>query len=61
MRTTMHSNGKREIMMLSRTDLEILIYMTSDVWTTPDLKRFKKEILKRAGASGTGKKKSDQI
>ena len=57
----MHSNGKREIVMLSRTDLEILIYMTSDAWITPELKRFKKEILKRAGITGTGTKKPDQI
>lgn len=61
MKTTMHSNGKKEIVMLSRTDLEILIYMTSDAWITPELKRFKKDILERAGITGTGKKKPDQI
>ena len=55
MKTSMHSQGNREIIMLSRTDLEILIYMTSDVWITPDVKRFKKEILERAGISQTKK------
>jgi hypothetical protein len=34
-----------ELVFLSREDLEILIYMTSDVWITPELKRFKNGIL----------------
>ena len=56
MKTSRHSHGTREIVMLSRTDLEILIYMTSDVWITPEIKRFKKEILARAGVSNPEKK-----
>jgi len=59
MRTKMNSKGKREIVFLSRTDLDILIYMTSDVWITPELKRFKNEILEKAGVSNTGKKSTN--
>lgn len=45
MRTTVNKCGREEIMFLSETDKEILIYMTSDVWITPELKRFKSQIL----------------
>jgi len=48
MRTRLDSTGKRKIVFLSQTDLEVLIYMFSDAWITPELKRFKKEILDRA-------------
>ena len=38
------SNGIR---LLSRTDLEILIYMTGDIWITPEVKRFKNGIMEK--------------
>ena len=45
----MRSNDKRdggtELVPLSQEDLEILIYMMSDIWITPELRRFKNEIL----------------
>jgi len=48
MRTIQDKTGKRKIEFLSQEDLEILIYMNSDVWITPELKRFKHEILEKA-------------
>ncbi|MCK5135175.1 MAG: hypothetical protein KAR19_05250 [Bacteroidales bacterium] len=47
MRTTVNKSGKEEIIFLSQTDKDILIYMSSDVWITPELKKFKNEILER--------------
>ena len=49
--TTMSSTGEKRMIFLARTDMDILIYMTSDVWITPEIKRLKKEILKRAGTA----------
>ena len=45
MKTRINSKGKKEIIFLSKDDLDMLIYMTSDVWITPEIKRFKNEIL----------------
>jgi len=45
MKTRINSQGKKEIILLSQNDLDILIYMTSDVWITPEIKKFKNEIL----------------
>ena len=45
MKTRINSQGKKEIIFLSRNDLDMLIYMTNDVWITPEIKRFKNEIL----------------
>jgi hypothetical protein len=47
MRTIPNKQGRQEIAFLSRTDLELLIYTTSDIWITPELKRFKREILEK--------------
>lgn len=47
MRTTINASGREEIVFLSQTDKEILIYLNTDVWITPELKRFKKGILER--------------
>lgn len=33
--------------MLSKEDMEILIYMNSDIWITPDVRRFKEDIMRR--------------
>ncbi|MCK4747121.1 MAG: hypothetical protein KAT15_08805 [Bacteroidales bacterium] len=49
MRTLSDGTGKRKIVFLTQADKEVLIYMTSDVWITPEVKRFKREILERAG------------
>lgn len=48
MKTLQNVTGKRDLVFLSRDDLDFLIYMTSDVWITPEIKRFKNEILERA-------------
>jgi len=45
MRSKSERDGKTELVLLSQEDLEILIYMMSDIWITPDLRRFKNEIL----------------
>jgi len=50
MKTPQDESGKRKIVFLSQDDLEILIYMSSDVWITPELKRFKKDLLEKAQA-----------
>lgn len=48
MRTLQDKTGQTKIEFLSREDLDFLIYMSSDVWITPELKRFKNEILEKA-------------
>ena len=40
-------SGERKIVFLSQADKEILIYMNTDVWITPELKRFKNDLLER--------------
>ena len=45
MKIRINAFGEKEIIFLSKDDLDMLIYMTSDVWITPEIKRFKKEIL----------------
>jgi hypothetical protein len=46
-----HGNSKHipggDLVLLSEEDLEVLIYMTSDVWITPEVIRFKNMILGR--------------
>jgi hypothetical protein len=49
MRTLLDKRGKRKIVFLSRTDKDFLIYMSSDVWITPELKKFKNDLLERVG------------
>ena len=51
MKVRINSQGKKEIVFLSRNDLEMLIYMTSDVWITPEIKRFKNEIIQGLNSS----------
>ncbi len=48
MRALIDEHGNRKIVFLTQADKEILIYMSSDVWITPELKRFKNDLLKRA-------------
>ena len=47
MKMLFEKGDKKDLVFLSQEDLEILIYMTGDVWITPELKRFKNEILDR--------------
>ena len=47
MRALQDKNGLKKIVFLSRQDKDYLIYMTSDAWVTPELKRFKNDILER--------------
>ncbi len=48
MRSLQDETGNRKIVFLSQEDKEFLIYMYSDVWITPELKRFKNDLLERA-------------
>jgi len=47
MRTLQDETGEIKIVFLSQEDKEFLIYMCSDVWITPELKRFKNDLLER--------------
>ena len=49
MKVMQDENGNREIVFLSQNDKDFLIYMNTDIWITPELKRFKNELLERAG------------
>jgi len=49
MRPLQDKSGTRKIVFLSQTDKDILIYMSSDIWITPEVKRFKNDLLERAG------------
>lgn len=50
MRTLRDETGERKIVFLSQEDKEFLIYMSSDIWITPEIKRFKNSLLERAQA-----------
>jgi len=54
MRNFKDETGHKEFIFLSQEDKELLIYTMSDVWITPELKRFKREILDRAGTGPLG-------
>ena len=49
MRPLLDENGNRRLVFLTQTDKDILIYMNTDAWITPEVKRFKNELLVRAG------------
>jgi len=49
MRNLLDETGKRKMVFLSQTDKDYLIYLSSDVWITPELKRFKNDLLERVG------------
>lgn len=48
MRPLQDETGKRRLAFLSQADKEFLIYMTSDIWITPEIKQFKNDLLERA-------------
>lgn len=50
MRTLQDESGKIEIVFLSQDDKDFLIYMSSDVWITPEVKRFKNDLLEKVWA-----------
>ena len=58
MRTSKDEAGRREIVFLSQDDKDFLIYMSSDVWITPEVKRFKNDLLEKVW-SGRDKTNSD--
>lgn len=45
MRKTDKNDVTIKLLPLSQEDLDILIYTTSDIWITPELRRFKNGIL----------------
>ena len=55
MRTLKDKSGKKKIVFLTQVDMDYLIYMNSDAWITPELKRFKRDLLKRAGEKSIDK------
>ncbi len=47
MRDLRDETGKRKLVFLTQSDKDFLIYMSTDAWITPELKRFKNELLDR--------------
>jgi len=47
MKVLQDESGMRKIVFLSQEDKNILIYMSSDAWITPELKRFKNSLLEK--------------
>ena len=47
MRPLEDETGKRKLVFLTQSDKDFLIYMSTDAWITPELKRFKNDLLER--------------
>ena len=47
MKASKRAGTRGGMTLLGQEDMEILVYMTSDIWITPEIKRFKHEILNR--------------
>ena len=47
MKNLQDETGKRKIVFLTQSDKDYLIYMCTDAWITPEVKRFKNELLDR--------------
>ena len=47
MRNLRDETGKRKLVFLTQSDKDFLIYMSTDAWITPEVKRFKNELLNR--------------
>jgi len=47
MRSLQDETGKKKLVFLSQADKDFLIYMSTDAWITPEVKRFKNELLDR--------------
>jgi len=48
MNTLQDASGTKKIVFLTQEDKDFLIYMCSDVWITPEIKRFKNDLLEKA-------------
>jgi hypothetical protein len=47
MRNLRDEPGKKKLVFLTQSDKDFLIYMSTDAWITPEVKRFKNELLDR--------------
>ncbi len=47
MRNLQDETGRRTLVFLTQSDKDFLIYMSTDAWITPEVKRFKNELLDR--------------
>ena len=47
MKTMQDETGKKKLVFLTQSDKDFLIYMSNDVWITPEVKRFKNDLLER--------------
>lgn len=47
MRNLRDESGTRNLVFLTQADKDFLIYMSTDAWITPEVKRFKNELLDR--------------
>jgi hypothetical protein len=47
MRNLRDESGKKKLIFLTQSDKDFLIYMSTDAWITPEVKRFKNELLDR--------------
>ena len=47
MRNLRDVSGTRSLVFLTQADKDFLIYMSTDAWITPEVKRFKNELLDR--------------
>ena len=61
MRSLQDETGTRKIVFLSQKDKEVLIYMTGDIWITPELKRFKQDLLDQVQESDPNTESDDFI
>lgn len=54
MNTLSDASGEKKIIFLSKEDKEYLIYMTNDIWITPEVKRFKESLLEKVQSRASG-------
>ena len=47
MRNLRDEPGKKKLVFLTQSDKDYLIYMSTDAWITPEVKKFKNELLDR--------------
>lgn len=47
MRNLRDESGKKKLVFLTQNDKDFLIYMSTDAWITPEVKRFKNDLLER--------------
>ena len=54
MNTLRDASGEKKIIFLSKEDKDFLIYMTNDIWITPEVKRFKDSLLEKVQSRASG-------